>query len=98
MKLTVLSDAEIERENNQDDKIAVIERIENLQNKKLCIVEEKGNRLAEKLATKWFIEGKKSTKYFYRILNRSMPDKLSVLVTHDGREITKEEDINQAMV
>ena len=68
MKLTVLSDAEIERENNQDDKSAVIERIENLQNKKLCIVEEKGNRLAEKLATKWFIEGKKSTKYFYRIL------------------------------
>ena len=88
---------ELAGEEQEEQKLEYIERIENLRNKKLAIVEEKGARLAEKLATKWYNEGEKSTKYFYRLLNRQMPDKMTGLVDEHGREIEGEREINEAV-
>ena len=89
---------ELESEPSQEDKLEALERIENLRNKKLEIVEEKGSRLAEKLGTKWYNEGEKSTKYFYRILNRAMPDKINTLEGERGEEIKEEEAVNQEVL
>ena len=89
---------ELYTEANPEDKIVVIERIENLRNRKIEIIEEKGARLAERLATKWYNEGEKSTKYFYRILNRSMPDRLSSLIGDQGEEINGEKAVNEEVV
>lgn len=89
---------ELASEADPEDRIAIIERIENLRNKKCGLIEEKGARLAARLATKWYNEGEKSTKYFYRILNRTMPDKLSKLEKDNGDEIEGEEEVNKEVV
>ena len=41
---------------------------------KYLIVQERGNRLAEKVKTKWYNEGEKSSKYFLGLLKRKIPD------------------------
>ena len=82
----------------EEERVEIVERIENLRNKKLGLIEEKGHRLAERLATKWYNEGERSTRYFYRILNRQMPDKMESLVDDQGRELKEEKAINEAVV
>ena len=62
------------------------------------MIDEKGSRLAERLATKWYNEGEKSTRYFYRILNRAMPDKLTNLEGNHGEIITGEAAVNEEVV
>ena len=71
----------------------LIEYIEDLRNRKSAIVERRGTRLAEKLKTKWYNEGEKSSKYFFRILNRSMPDDFKELTRSDGSTASTSEDI-----
>ena len=44
--------------------VELLELIEELRSKKRNLIEVKGERLAEKLGTKWYNEGEKSTKYF----------------------------------
>ena len=39
----------------------LIEYVEELRTRKMVLVEEKGARLAEKLGTKWYNEGEKSS-------------------------------------
>ena len=51
------------RTRNKDN---LIEYVEELRAKKSTLVEEKGKRLADKLGTKWYNEGEKSTRYFMR--------------------------------
>ena len=46
----------------------LIDHIEDLRSQKEIFVDKKGQRLAEKLGTKWYNEGEKSTRYFLRIL------------------------------
>ena len=89
---------ELAEEVQEEHKIEIIERIENLRNRKISIIEEKGTRLAERLSTKWYNEGEKSTRYFYRLLNRQMPDKMCSLEGENGVEITEESKINEEVV
>ena len=76
----------------------LIEHIEELRNKKSVLVEEKGRRLAEKLGTKWYNEGEKSTKYFLRLLNRSNPDKFTSINKESGEEVTGQKEIEDTIV
>ena len=86
------------REDEGEEKQEIIVLIEALRGRKELLIEEKGKRLADRLATKWYNEGEKSTKYFMRLLNRRAPDKLDVLIDDDGREITDKVEINQAII
>jgi len=62
------------------------------------LIEEKGKKLAEKLGTKWYNEGEKSTKYFMRLLNRRSPDVFKKIVKEDGAEVNGEEEIEREIV
>ena len=72
--------------------------MEELRTQKEIFVENKGKRLAEKLGTKWYNEGEKSTRYFLRILNRSSPDNFKELVDNAGNSVTAEAEISKLIV
>ena len=72
-------------ENRTND---LIRLIEDLRIRKSALIEEKGKRLAERLGSKWYNEGEKSTKYFMRILNRPTPDDFKTILKDDGSEVT----------
>ena len=76
----------------------LIDYIEELRGKKQLLIDAKGRKLAEKLGTKWYNEGEKSTRYFLRILNRSMPDKFSTLTGSNGLVIEGEAEIESEIV
>ena len=67
---------------------ALIDYVEELRSKKAALVEVKGTRLAERLGSKWYNEGEKSTRYFMRLLNRSAPDNFNNLTTSNGTSIS----------
>jgi len=60
IRITALS----EESTPERDKAVLIEHIEDLRARKSILVEEKGARLAERLGTKWYNEGEKSTQVF----------------------------------
>ena len=76
----------------------LIDYIEELRARKQTMVDEKGARLAEKLGTKWFNEGEKSSKYFMRLLNRSLPDNFELLQGEDGEIVTEPKEIEEKIV
>jgi len=76
----------------------ILDYIEELRRKKEAIIEEKGRKLAEKLRTKWFNEGEKSTKYFMRLLNRRAPDTFKKIVREDESEVVDETGIEKEIV
>ena len=76
----------------------LIDHIEELRTRKAIIIEEKGERLAQKLGTKWYNEGEKSTKYFLRLLNRNMPDDFKRIETPLGQTIEDPILIEQEIV
>ena len=65
---------------------SLIDHIEELRTRKQVLIDERGARLAERLGTKWFNEGEKSSKYFMRLLNRATPDSFEVLEGNNGVE------------
>ena len=71
------------------DSAELIDYIVELRGKKACLINEKGQRLAEKLGTKWYNEGEKSTRYFLRLLNRTTPDDFKVLENERGEEVVE---------
>ena len=86
------------RDLSQHDREDLIEHIEELRGRKLIFIEEKGKRLAEKLGTKWYNEGEKSTRYFLRLLNRSIPDDFVELVSETGERLVDEQRIETEIV
>ena len=76
----------------------LIEYVEELRARKSNLIEEKGARLAEKLGSKWYNEGEKSTRYFLRLLNRQMPDDFKEIENADGIKITTQEGIKEEVV
>ena len=76
----------------------LIDYVEELRAKKQAMIDEKGARLAEKLGTKWYNEGEKSSKYFLRLLNRSMPDNFEFLIGEDGAIISDPKEIEDTIV
>ena len=66
------------------NKAELILHVEDLRAQKDVLIEKKGQRLADKLGTKWYQEGEKSTRYFLRILSRSTPDNFKELSMNDG--------------
>ena len=80
-----------------DNNANLIEYVEELRTRKMVLVEEKGARLAEKLGTKWFNEGEKSTRYFMRLLNRALPDNFETLQTDEG-EVENDPEKIEAMI
>ena len=78
-------------------RITLIEDIEELRAKKAAFIEEKGKRLAEKLGTKWYNEGEKSTRYFMRLLNRTVPDDIKN-INVDGRNVQESDEISSEIV
>ena len=72
--------------------------IEDLRSQKEVLVESKGQRLADKLGTKWYQEGEKSTRYFLRILNRTCPDNFKELSLSDGEIISDPKRIEKEIV
>ena len=80
------------------DRQELIEHVEELRSKKSELVDEKGARLAEKLGTKWYNEGEKSTRYFLRLLNRTNPDKFQNLEGQDGTPKNEPEEIEKEIV
>ena len=71
----------------------LIEQIEVLRGRKAVIIEEKGRRLADRLGSKWYNEGEKSTRYFMRLLNRQMPDDFKTILKEDGSVITEADQV-----
>ena len=65
-------------------KTNLLEHIEALRARKDQLINLKGERLAEKLGTKWYNEGEKSTKYFLRLLNRTVPDDFTSINNESG--------------
>ena len=80
------------------DQANLLDFIEELRSRKQNLINIKGERLAERLGTKWYNEGEKSTKYFMRILNRSMPDQFQKIVGENGDVITDGEAIEDEIV
>ena len=66
---------------------ALLTQVEELRQRKAVLIEEKGKRLAERLGTKWYNEGEKSTRYFMRLLNRPAPDDFESVTREDGSVI-----------
>ena len=84
--------------NHQANRLnSLIEHVESLRHRKEILIEEKGERLAEKLGTKWYNEGEKSTRYFLRLLQRTMPDDFTVISGVDG-DVTEPELIEREIV
>ena len=77
---------------------SLIDYIEELRARKAHLVEEKGERLAERLGTKWYNEGEKSSRYFMRLLNRTMPDDFVIIEKADGEKVTEPEKIEEEIV
>ena len=69
-----------------------------MRSEKVVIIEGKGERLAENLGTKWYNEGKKSTKYFLRIPKRQVPEKLGKLEESNGEVTMDEEEIEREII
>jgi len=61
-------------------------------------LKKKGERLAEKLGTKWYNEGEKSTRYFLNLLKRKSPDNFQILENSSGAEISSQDLIEQEIV
>ena len=80
------------------DKEEIIEYIEELRDRKSLLVEKKGERLAEKLGTKWYNEGEKSTRYFLNLLKRKAPDSFQGLTDSFGKELTSQDEIEKEIV
>ena len=76
---------------------ALIEHVEQLRIRKDEIINIKGERLADKLGTKWYNEGEKSTRYFLRLLNRAVPDDFKTIRGQNG-EISDPDLIEQEIV
>ena len=76
----------------------LVDYVEEPRNKKAAIIEEKGRRLAQKLGTKWYNEGEKSTRYFLRLLNRSTPDDFKSIEDVHGNKLTEEKLIEDEIV
>ena len=76
----------------------LIEHIEDLRARKATLIEEKGARLAEKLGTKWYNEGEKSSRYFMRLLNRTSPDKFEGILKEDGNLVTDDKLIEEEIL
>ena len=85
-------------EGNIDSSNTLIDHTEELRARKQTLIEEKGSRLAEKLGTKWFNEGEKSSKYFLRLLNRALPDNFEVVQGENGEILNDPKDIEDAIV
>ena len=80
------------------ERLELIDLIESLRNRKQELIEVKGKRLAEKLGSKWYNEGEKSTKYFLRIMNRVNPDKFGLLEADSGEVLVDEKAISEEIV
>ena len=76
----------------------LVEYIEELRGRKAELVEKKGSRVAEKLKTKWYNEGEKSSKYFLRLLNRNMPDDFKILEGQGGRLLNEPDQIEKEII
>ena len=76
----------------------VIDHIEDLRTQKSIHVENKGKRLAERLGTKWYNEGEKSTKYFLSLLRRSSPDNFTKITNEAGVTLTDESEIETEII
>ena len=62
------------------------------------LIERKGQRLAERLGSKWYEEGEKSTRYFLNLLKRKAPDNFQILLNSEGTEINSQELIEKEIV
>ena len=83
---------------NPAERNEVLRYVEELRGKKEVLIDRKGKRLAEKLGSKWYNEGEKSTRYFLRLLNRSMPDKFTELVNTQGELLQDSDRIEEEVV
>ena len=81
-----------------NSKASIIEHIEDLRAEKSVLIDEKGKRLAEKLGSKWYNEGEKSTRYFLRILNRPNKEGFTELKASNGELIIGEKEIEEGIV
>ena len=85
-------------ENDHDVDVAdLIDYIEELRARKKLLLEKKGERLAERLKTKWYNEGEKSNRYFLRLLNRPTIDDFKELRGPDGL-INDQEKIEKEII
>ena len=76
----------------------LLDYVEELRAKKSRLIEEKGKRLAEKLGTKWYNEGEKSSRYFMRLLKRSMPDDFEKIENENGDIVNEPQQIEAEIV
>ena len=76
----------------------LLDYIEELRTRKSIIIEEKGARLAERLGTKWYNEGEKSTRYFMRLLNRSNPDEFKSIIKDNGDVVEDSSGVKEEVV
>ena len=83
---------------NGAGRIEILNLIEELRVRKEILIENKGKRLAERLGTKWYNEGEKSTKYFLRLLNRASPTNFEELINEQGEKLTDTELIETEVV
>ena len=77
---------------------ALIDYIEELRLRKQILVEAKGERLAERLGTKWYSEGELSNRYFLRLLNRGVPDDFKQIQNDRGETLLDEDLIEEEIV
>ena len=77
---------------------SLLDHVEDLRARKQILIEEKGARLAEKLGTKWFNEGEKSSRYFLRLLNRTLPDNFEVIQNEMGEIVNDPKEVEAAIV
>ena len=76
----------------------IIKHVEDLRTQKTILIEKKGKRLAERLGTKWYNEGEKSTKYFLGLLKRPTQDNFVTITNETGTSLTEEKDVENEIV
>ena len=84
--------------NNVVTKRRLVDYVEELRAKKDVLIEAKGKKLAEKLGTKWYNEGEKSTKYFLRLLNRNLPDKFGEIIDASGQLLKGKTEVETEII
>ena len=87
--ITILTEANL-TENRTN---SLIDKVEELRTRKAILIEEKGIKLAERLGSKWYNEGEKSTRYFMRLLNRPISDDFESILKDDGTTVTEPEQV-----
>ena len=71
-ELETAMDIVVNEQASGEDLEQLKEHIADLKARKVCLIEERAEQIAERMKDKWTNEGEKSTKYFLNLMNKNL--------------------------